>query len=195
MVLNEKLEYITTWSEATVNLCASPESPGKRMKRAFRNIAVFLLSTPIIAAIYLLSIFRGKRAAICQFGPIITKAAKGSLRYWVPDISDPSLFDMFKTQMKSNIRRWKPLFDISIAEDSPDTFQIHVKNCPFCEVFAHVGLSDINKYFCKADWEIANDNRGKWVFTRTRTIESGDRFCDHTYRRHGSLNQAIQPTG
>jgi len=153
------------------------------MKNAIRNAVVLTLNLPIIALIHAQSAFRGKKTAIRAAGPILTAAAKRALRYWVPAIAHPSEFGEFKTRMKSNFRLWSVLYDIEIAEDTPDTFKINVMNCPFCAVFAFVGLKDLNRYFCKADWEIAEDNKGKWIFERKCTIESGDGVCDHTYKR------------
>jgi hypothetical protein len=162
------------------------------MKRTIRHVVAFAACALIIILIYLQAMFRGKRRAVRSFGPIMTKAAKRALRYWVPDIPDASRFNDFKGRMKRNFRLWGLLYDIDVAEDTPDTFKIHVRNCPFCDVFTFVGLSDINNYICKADWEIAEDNRGKWLFERQHTIEAGDRFCDHTYKRN-LQQQAMQP--
>jgi len=159
------------------------------MKRALRNSTILLMSVPIIGAVYILALFRGKKNAIALTGPRITRAAKSSLRYWVPDIRDSSQFDVFRTSMARNLRRWKPLYDVTVVEDTPDTFKINVANCPFCEVFSLVGLSEMNPYFCQGDWEKAKDNKEKWTFERTRTIEAGAGFCDHTYRRIASDKQ------
>ena len=153
------------------------------MKRALRNTLVFAGCMPLILSIAVRSVFWGKENTIRAVGPSLTRAAKRSLRYWVPDIRDASQFDDFKKSMKRNFALWRILYDVDIVEDSQDTFKIQVRNCPFCEVFTFVGLSGLNKYICKADWEIAEDNRGKWQFARNCTIGAGDPFCDHTYRR------------
>ena len=138
---------------------------------------------PLMLSIAVRSVFWGKEKAILAVGPGLTRAAKRALRYWVPEILDASQFDDFKKRMKRNVALWRILYDVDIAEDSQHTFKVHVRNCPFCEVFTFVGLNGINKYICKADWEIAEDNRGKWSFTRQNTIAAGDHFCDHTYKR------------
>ncbi len=161
----------------------------KRMKRALRDSIILIISVPTIVSAYILALFRGKKNAIALIGPRITSAAKSSLRYWVPDIRDSSQFDVFRNSMRSNIRRWKLLYDVIVIEDTPDTFKINVTNCPFCEVFSLVGLKEMNPYFCQGDWEKAKDNKEKWTFERTRTIEAGADFCDHTYRRMASDKQ------
>lgn len=153
------------------------------MKRALRDSIIFIISVPTVVLVYILALFRGKKNAIALIGPRITNAAKSSLRYWVPDILDSSQFDLFRKALRNNIRRWKFLFDMTVVEDTPDTFKINVANCPFCEVFAFVGLREMNHYFCQGDWEKAKDNKEKWTFERTHTIAAGADFCDHTYRR------------
>jgi len=155
------------------------------MKRALRNAVVLIFSAPLILLIAVWSLFHGKEKAFRVFGPGLTRAAKRSLRYWVPDIRNASEFNAFKDRMKQNFRLWNLLYDIDIAEDSENTFKILVRNCPFCEVFALAGFGGINAYVCKADWEIAEDSKGKWSFGRYKTIAAGDRFCDHTYIRCG----------
>jgi hypothetical protein len=168
-------------SDRVMTLCL--KDGRKLMKRALRNAVVLVCSTPLILSIAAWSLFRGKENAIRVFGPGLTKAAKRSLRYWVPDIRNASEFIEFKERMKRNFPMWSLLYDVDIEEDSEDTFKINVRNCPFCEVFTFAGLDDINHYICKADWEIAEDNRGKWSFDRRHTIAAGDRLCDHTYKR------------
>ena len=153
------------------------------MKKALRNTTVFLLSLPLITAIHVMTLFRGRLFAERYFGPMITRAAKRSLRYWIPSIRDASQFDMFRHLLRQNIRRWKPLYDIRIVEDIPQAIRIHVCNCPFCEVFKFARLGEMNRYFCRADWDMADKNSGKWTFERTHTIAEGGRYCDHTYKR------------
>jgi len=160
------------------------------MKRSLRNAAVLIMSSPAIAAVYALALIRGKEQAIRLVGPFVTSAAKASLRFWVPEIGNASQFDVFRKAIRNNIKRWKPLYDVTIVDDSPDMFKINVANCPFCEVFPIVGLKDMNEYFCRADWEIAGDNRGKWIFERTHTIGAGHSLCDHTYRRLAPSDQS-----
>lgn len=148
-----------------------------------------MMSLPTICLVYVLALVGGKERAIRLIGPLVTGAAKASLRYWVPSIQDASQFDVFRRAIRSNIRRWRPLYDVSVVEDTCDIFKINVTNCPFCEVFQLVGLRDMNSYFCQADVKIAEENKGKWIFERTRTIGAGDLFCDHTYRRITSTRQ------
>jgi hypothetical protein len=56
-------------------------------------------------------------------------------------------------------------------------------NCPFCEVLAALGLSRLSPYVCQGDWAFAEENKNCWGFERDHQIGTGNRFCDHTYRR------------
>lgn len=153
------------------------------MKRAIRNTAVLILSAPLAAAVHILALFRGRAEAVRLVGPLVTALSKASLRFWVPTIQDASEFNAFRQTMRTNIRRWRLLYDVRVVEDAPDRFEINVLNCPFCEVFPLLGLRELNEYFCRADWKLAEEHQGLWTFERTRTIAAGDGVCDHTYRR------------
>lgn len=153
------------------------------MKRALRNTAALILCAPVIVLTYFRAFFQGKAKAMGHYGPALTRMARRSLRYWVPAISDAAEFDLFRKRMKNNLRWWRILYDIDIAEDAPGVHKVHVNNCPFCEVLSVAGLGDLNASLCKADWKVAEDNSGKWIFQRQHTIGSGDALCDHTYRR------------
>jgi hypothetical protein len=151
-----------------------------------RNVIIAAFLSPMIVFVYLTAIFIGKKRAAALVGPSLTRAAKRSLRYWVPRIDGPENFDKFAPAMKSRFRLWKPLFDIGIQEDSANVFRIRVSNCPFCEVLISAGLRDLAPSVCEADWAVARDNSDKWYFNREHQIGTGDAFCDHTYIRKNS---------
>jgi hypothetical protein len=153
------------------------------MRALFRNLFVAVFLSPLIVHVYLRSIFIGRKEAIASAGPALTRAAKRSLRYWVPALERPEDFDRFAPSMKSRFRLWKPLFDIAVLEETRDKFKLRVFNCPFCEVLKASGLRELGPYVCEGDWVVARDNSDKWTFERERQIGTGDDFCDHTYMR------------
>ena len=153
------------------------------MKNMIRNIAAAILLSPFLVTVYLTSIFAGKEKAIAFFGPFVTSLAKQSLRFWVPKIETANDFDRFPSRMKANFYLWRPFYDIELAEETDDTFKLNVRNCPFCEVLNNSGLSGLSPYVCKGDWQIADENKDKWIFERKHQIGTGDSFCDHTYKR------------
>jgi len=153
------------------------------MKKFIRNTIVALLFSPLIALIYLTSIFTGKDKAITLWGPFMTFLAKLFLRVWVPRIESASDFDNFPSKMKANFWLWRPLFDFQVEEETKDTFKLNLWNCPFCEVLNAAGLSGLSPHVCKGDWDVADENKDKWIFEREHQIGTGDSFCDHTYKR------------
>ncbi len=153
------------------------------MKKIFRQIVGYLFCLPFVLMIHYLSIFIKREKAIDLVGNYITRLARGSLAYWVPYIKNSSEFDVLRTKMKGNLKLWSPIFDVSIARDNPDTFQVHVYNCPFCETCFKLGMRELSPYFCEGDWQKAERNKKKWRFERENQIGTGDNYCDHTYKR------------
>ncbi len=153
------------------------------MKKYFRFLAGFLIVFPFMVTTKFLSLFIGNEKAVKLIGPYTTKTAKKMLRYWVPSIERPEDFDKFSIKMKKKFWLWKPFYDIEIIHDNSDVFQLHITNCPFCEVLNNFGFEKLSKYVCEGDWEIAKENSDKWLFERSHQIGSGDEYCNHTYKR------------
>lgn len=138
---------------------------------------------PFVTAVKMLSIVIGQQEAIRKIGPMATAFAKYTLKYWVPNMIGPEDFDSFPGKMKDNFKFWRPFYDIEVFEENRDVFKLYVSNCPVCEALNGFGLPELNRYVCEGDWAIARDNSEKWVFERAHQIGTGDRFCDHTYKR------------
>jgi hypothetical protein len=153
------------------------------MINLFRRPAGFLFFGPFVLAVYFFSIFIGKEKSIRFVGPVITRAAKWSLRFFVPDIKNAADFDFFPAEMKKNFWIWRPFYDFSVIEENKDVFKLKVMNCPFCEAIMLSGLKELAPYVCQGDWEKARENSDRWEFRREHQIGTGDTFCDHTYLR------------
>lgn len=153
------------------------------MKTLFRKIIGLIVVSPFIVATKILSIFMGEDKAIDTIGPKLTKIAKSSLKHWVADIDNPQNFDQVATKMKKNFSIWKPFYDIEVSEETEDIFKLRVTNCPFCEALNKFGLSRLSAFVCEGDWAIAKDNEDKWIFERNHQIGTGNKYCDHTYKR------------
>jgi hypothetical protein len=152
-------------------------------RKLIRNAAVAIFFMPVILYTYLSSIFIGRQKTMEIVGPKLTRAAKRSLRYWVPRLDVPGDFSKFAPTMKSRMRYWKIIYDVEVTEETDDLFKIKVTNCPFCEVLAASGLRELRTYMCEGDWAMARANSDKWSFERKHQIGTGDAFCDHTYMR------------
>ncbi len=153
------------------------------MKEIYRKIFGIIVVLPFVIAVKILSVFMGHKEFIRKIGPVATALAKRTLKYWVPNISGPEDFDSFPIKMKNNFKLWRPFYDIEVSEENRDVFKLYVSNCPFCEALNGFGLPDLSAYVCEGDWAIAHDNSDKWAFERVHQIGTGDRFCDHTYKR------------
>src|SRR5574340_573980 len=104
------------------------------MKRLFRNTFTAVILSPLILRFYLRTLFTGRRKAVASVGPALTRIAKNSLSFWIPDLDGPEDFGRFATVMKSRLRISRPLYDVAILEDTRDIFRIRVDNCPVCDV-------------------------------------------------------------
>lgn len=153
------------------------------MKKIFRRIAAFMMLAPGLAWTYFLSLFMGKERAVKFVGPYFTLATRPFARNWVPKINSPSGFDNFSTEMKKNFWLWEPFFDFVIVQDSSDVFALKITYCPLCDVMQALGLPGLAPFVCEADWQVARENEGNWLFQRTHQLSTGDSYCDHTYLR------------
>ena len=160
------------------------------MKTLIRNIFVATVLSPLIAYVYLRSLSDGRKKVVALVGPSLTRAAKHSLRYWVPALDRPEDFDRFAPSMKSRFWIWKLLYDFVVIEETRDIFKLRISNCPFCEVLKAMGLPELGPYVCEGDWAKAGENSDKWTFDRQHQIGTGDSFCDHTYMRKRSSSKA-----
>ncbi|HAR42263.1 MAG TPA: hypothetical protein DCS07_06480 [Bdellovibrionales bacterium] len=155
----------------------------KNVKRTLRNSFFFAIFSPLIIAIHVTTFFLGKKRSFRFWGPRITHTAKLVVKLFVPDIPTSQHFDQLSAKIRPRIPLWGFVWDIKITEDTKDVLQLHIGNCPFCEVFAFAGLSELNPYACEGDWAYAGEKSDKWSFDRKHQIGTGDSFCDHTYKR------------
>ncbi len=151
------------------------------MKKSIRRFAAFITLSPGLTGVYFLSFLIGKEKAIKLFGPLFTIATKPFARYWVPKIESASDFGNFSNRMKKKFWLWKLFFDFSIIQDKSDIFELNVTYCPICDVIKTFGLSDLAPFVCEADWQVAKENKDKWLFKRQHQLATDDSFCDHTY--------------
>jgi hypothetical protein len=155
----------------------------KYLKNIFRKTVGYMVVFPFVVVYKFLSIFLGQEESLEVVGTRLTKSVKRSLRFWVPTIENARDFDSFPEKMKKNFRLWEPFYDIKVLEESNEIFKLHVSNCPFCKALNRMGMSRLSPYVCEGDWAIARVNADKWKFERNYQIGTGDRYCDHTYRR------------
>lgn len=157
------------------------EGMATTMQKYFRRVTALLVLAPGLAGVYALSLFTGRERAIQWCGPFFTRATRPFARSWVPKIESAADFEAFSTRMKSSFWRWKPFFDFSIVRDDSEVFELKITYCPICDVIKTLGLSELAPFVCEADWQVADDNKEKWLFRREYQLSTGDPHCNHTY--------------
>jgi len=154
------------------------------MKKQFRIMIGFIITIPFYILINVFSLFIGRKEAIKFWGPVVTFIVKIMAEIsLIPKVKSYKEFDVFVAKMKRNISFLGILYDVSVTYEDNDTIILNYKNCPHCEAFFTLGLSELGQYACDSDWEIARDNSDLWDFERNNQIGTGDNYCNHTYKR------------
>jgi hypothetical protein len=153
------------------------------MKKLFRLSVGLLIAVPYALAVRVTALFAGKERAVAFWGPYVAAFAKRLVVLTLPRLKSTAEFDRFGAMLKANLRPWRPIYDFSVECIDEDTVQLLVRNCPFCEAFDTLGLSEMRPFVCQGDWEAARVYADKWAFEREHQIGTGDAFCDHTYKR------------
>ena len=91
--------------------------------------------------------------------------------------------DVFKLRIMRNFRFLAPLYDLKIANHTTNHVEFNIHHCVVTYAFKKLGLSDICKYACAADWVVAKQNQDLWEFARQQSMGTGGPFCNHTYKR------------
>jgi hypothetical protein len=151
--------------------------------KVFRSFLGYVYAAPFALMAYSLMPFIGKKRAVGRVGKWLTKTTVFCLRLLIPTISAPSEFDAFKMRIMRNFMLLAPLYDLKIADNTANHIEFNVHHCVVTHAFKTLGLSDICKYACAADWVVAKRNQDHWEFARRQTIGTGGPFCNHTYKR------------
>ncbi len=153
------------------------------MKNLLSRCVGLVIALPYALAVWASSPFVGKKRAVEFWGAYVTFLAKRLVVLSLPKMRDASEFDQFGPKLEANMRPWRSIYDFSIKRLDDDTVQLYVTNCPFCETFDRLRLSEMNPFVCQGDWEAAEVHSDKWGFERAHQIGTGDTFCDHTYKK------------
>ena len=135
------------------------------MINIIRKAAGLLIAGPFCVIAKTLSLFVGKQKAIELVGPsvttVVTIIAEVSL---IPKIHHPVEFVTFVKKMKSNLHNLRLLHDVSVEYEDKDTIVLNFKNCPHCEAFCSLGMSEFGLYACYSDWVIAQCAKGSGFY-------------------------------
>jgi len=153
------------------------------MEEILRQLIGFIIIGPFILSIKFLSLFLNREKAVAIISPLIIKVAKIFVRILVPYVNNADDFDKLKDTITKRAPRLRLFYDITFAEKNDNLLKLHVANCPVAEMAERLGYTELGPVICQGDWEVARDNIDKWDFERKHQIGTGDRFCDHTYKR------------
>ncbi|MCP4539641.1 MAG: L-2-amino-thiazoline-4-carboxylic acid hydrolase [Chloroflexi bacterium] len=153
------------------------------MKDWLSRCVGLVIALPYALAVWGSSLFVGKKKAVEFWGPYAAFLAKHLVVLSLPRMRDASEFDQFGPKLEANLWAWRSIYDVSVKHLDDDTVQLYITNCPFCETFDMLRLSEMNPFVCQGDWVAAEVHSDKWGFERTHQIGTGDAFCDHTYKR------------
>lgn len=151
--------------------------------KVFRTFLGYFYAAPFALMAYSLMPVIGKRRAVARVGKWLTKTTVFCMGPLIPTISAPSEFDAFKRRIMRNFKFLAPLYDLKIAENAGNHVEFNIHYCAVTHAFKTLGLSDICRYACAADWVMAKKNQDCWEFARRQTIGTGGPFCNHTYKR------------
>jgi len=117
---------------------------------------------------------------------IVTMGAD-SLTSHIPTLQKDEEFSVFASKMKEAVSKI-PFEKSEITIDEPDMVKFKVTVCQFVEVAKLFGMSRIAKAFCDLDIVYCQKYQPNIIFERKFTLEKGDPFCDHTYKKKSWKN-------
>ena len=71
--------------------------------------------------------------------------------------------------------------DLEVLEVTDDRLALKLTRCRACEAFEHLGAPEICRLYCDTDFSSIKAFSPNIKLVRTKTIASGDGYCDHTY--------------
>ncbi|OPY89471.1 MAG: hypothetical protein A4E72_01090 [Syntrophus sp. PtaU1.Bin208] len=143
----------------------------------------FLFTAPFILSTYSLIPFLGRKKALRIVGRQLTSTAALGLKVLIPRIHSKRDYSIFKEKVKRNFLFVGRLYHLRIEHETGDKIEFRFHFCPVSTMLKIFGLSDLCRYSCAGDWEIAKENKEYWTFSRQTTIGTGGRYCNHTYTR------------
>lgn len=160
-----------------------------KIKKAFFNIFIrkpigFLIAIPFWILIRVTTPITGREKAISIWGPLVRSTVTLMAEILlIPKTEGAEDFDEFCRKMKRNIAFLSPIYDVSVVRHDENALELNYYNCPHCEAFFLLGLRELGPFCCESDWLIACKHEKKWDFQRENQIGTGDRVCNHTYKR------------
>jgi len=144
------------------------------------KILLFMMFLPVAFLFHLFKLLAGREKAIRVFYKFIADISAKILSLAIPTLLSDQSFSRFSQKMKKSLFLM-PFEIIEVIEETDKRFQIKVTRCQFVEVFSLLGMSTLTKALCDGDVLFCERYQPALRFERTKTLESGDDCCNHTF--------------
>jgi hypothetical protein len=94
------------------------------------------------------------------------------------NLPEEERFGKFKEDMREKSVSGK---HFEIVEESDTHFKVRFNRCPYFEVYADLGIPEVCRAYCDADFEAFPHLHPKLRVTREHEIAYGDSYCDHVW--------------
>jgi len=148
----------------------------------FKKMFLIFVFSPFACVYHTSKYFFGKNRMNDFFYKKIVTMSANSLSSHIPTLQKDEEFSVFSAKMKKTVSKI-PFEKSEITIDEPDMVKFKVTVCQFVEVAKLLGMSELAKAFCDADIVYCQKYQPNIVFERKFTLEKGDPFCDHTYKK------------
>jgi L-2-amino-thiazoline-4-carboxylic acid hydrolase-like protein len=148
----------------------------------FKKMFLIMVFLPFACVYHTTRYFFGKNRMNDFFYKKIVTMSANSLSSHIPTLQKDEEFCVFSAKMKETVSKI-PFEKSEVTIDAPDMVKFKVTVCQFVEVARLLGMSRLAKAFCDADIVYCQKYQPNIIFERKITLEKGDPFCDHTYKK------------
>jgi len=148
----------------------------------FKKILLIMVFFPFAFVYHTAKYFFNKNRVNDFFYKKIVRMGTNSLSSHIPTLQNDEEFSVFSSKMKETVSKI-PFEKSEITIDAPDMVKFRVSVCQFVEVAKLLGMSKLTRAFCDVDIVYCQKYQPNIIFERKFTLEKGDPFCDHTYKK------------
>ena len=148
----------------------------------FKKMFLIILFFPFACVYHTAKYLFGENRMNDFFYKKIVAISAKSLSSHIPTYQKDEEFSVFSSKMKETVSKI-PFEKSEITIDAPDMVKFKVTVCQFVEVAKLLGMSRLAKAFCDADIVYCQKYQPYIIFERKFTLEKGDLFCDHMYKK------------
>ena len=147
-----------------------------------KKMFLIMVFSPVACVYHTSKYFFGKNRVNDFFYKKIVTISANSLSSQIPTLQKKEEFSVFSSKMKETVSKI-PFEKSEVTIDEPGMVKFKVTICQFVEVAKLLGMSQLAKAFCDADIVYCQKYQPNIIFERQFTLEKGDPFCDHTYKK------------